>query len=116
MVIGGDGGDLGVGHRDLWVVGRQFEVLLVFLRAVVAAREGEDQRIAALQFAERAYRARVVRESVVREDAARSDVRTHKTHAHTQRRPVAPVKPLADTLADRGREGLLTIIKWFTVA
>ena len=36
-------------------------------------------------------------------------------HARTKRRPVAPVKPLAGTLAV-GAEGLLTIIKWVTVA
>ena len=49
MVVGGDSGDLGVGHCDLRVVGRQLEVLLVLFRAVVAAREREDQRIAALE-------------------------------------------------------------------
>jgi len=38
-------------------MGGQLEVLLVFFRAVVAAREREDQRIAALELAERADRA-----------------------------------------------------------
>jgi hypothetical protein len=42
VVVGGDGGDLGVGHRDLRVVGRQFEVLLVLFRAVVAARHSRE--------------------------------------------------------------------------
>ena len=77
MVVGGDSGDLGVGHRDLRVAGRQLEVLLVLFRAVVAARQGEDQRIAALKLAQRTHGAGVVRESVIREGAARSDVRTH---------------------------------------
>src|SRR3954470_5863236 len=44
---GGDRGDPGVGHVDLRVVRREIEVLLVLLRAVVAAREREDQRIVA---------------------------------------------------------------------
>src|SRR5271166_3591738 len=81
MVVGGDSGDLGVGHRDLRVVGRQLEVLLVLFGAVVAARQGEDQRIAALKLAELAHRTGVVRESVIRKDAARSDVRTHRMTA-----------------------------------
>src|SRR5215831_9751295 len=57
VLVGGDRGDLGVGHRDLRVVGRQFRVLLVLLRAVVPAGEGEDQRVGTLQIAERAGRA-----------------------------------------------------------
>ena len=81
MVVGSDGGDLRVGHRDLGVVGRQLEVLLVLFRAVVAARQGEDQRITALKLAERTHRAGVVRKSVIREDAARADVRTHRMTA-----------------------------------
>src|ERR1700724_1647505 len=77
MVVGGDGDDLGVGHRDLRVVGRQFQVLLMLFGAVVAARQGKDQRIAALQLAEPAHRAGVIRESVIGEGAAGPDVRTH---------------------------------------
>jgi hypothetical protein len=41
MIVGGDRGDrgdLGVGHRDLRVVSRQLEMLLVLFGAVVAAR------------------------------------------------------------------------------
>ena len=48
MVIGGDRGDLGVGHRDLGVERGEFQMLLVLLRAVVAARKRQDQRIIAL--------------------------------------------------------------------
>ena len=51
MIVGGDGGHLGVGHRDLRIVSRQLEVLLVLFRAVVATSQGEDQRIAALKLA-----------------------------------------------------------------
>jgi len=51
MIIGGDGGDLGVSHRDLGVVGRQLKMLLVLCGAVVAPRQSEDQRIAALKLA-----------------------------------------------------------------
>src|SRR6266516_6644764 len=77
MIVGGDGGDLGVGHRHLRVVSRQLQVLLVLLGTVVAARQGQDQRITALKLAERPHRPGVVGESVIREDAARPDVRTH---------------------------------------
>jgi hypothetical protein len=71
MIVGGDSGDLRVGHRDLRVVGRQLEVLLVLFGAIVAACQGEDQRIAALELAERTDGAGVIRESVIGEDAAR---------------------------------------------
>ena len=50
----------------------------MLLGAVVATRQGEDQRIAALELAERTHRAGLVRESIIREDAARPDVRTHR--------------------------------------
>src|ERR1700759_4457174 len=52
-------------------------MLMVLLRAVVAARECEDQRIVALQLAQLARRFLVVRQLVVRELAARDDVRAH---------------------------------------
>src|SRR5580704_1256376 len=81
MVVGGDRGDLGVGHRDLRVVGRHLEVLLVLFGAVVAARQREDQRIAALNLAEGTLRPGVIRKSVVRKDAARPDIRTHRATA-----------------------------------
>jgi hypothetical protein len=60
VLVGRDRGDLGVGDGDLRVVRREFQVLLVVFRAVVAAGERQDQRIAALQFAERADGAGVV--------------------------------------------------------
>src|SRR6266567_6646434 len=92
MVVGSDSGDLGVGHRDLRVVGCQLEVLLVLFRAVVAARQGEDQRITALKLAELAHRPGVIRESVIREDAARPDVRTHRmTASHSLECPTCMV-------------------------
>ena len=52
VLVGRDGGDPGVGHRDLRVEGGELEMLLVLLRAVVAAGEGEDQRVVALDLAE----------------------------------------------------------------
>jgi hypothetical protein len=90
MVVGGDGGRLGVGHRDLRVGGRQLEVLLVLFGAVVAPRQGEDERIAAPELAERTHRAEVIGEGVIREDTARSDVRTHSTHTRTRAVPSRP--------------------------
>jgi hypothetical protein len=48
VVVSGDGGDLDVADRDLRIEPSELEVLLVLLRAVVPAREGEDQRILAL--------------------------------------------------------------------
>jgi hypothetical protein len=48
VLVGRDGGDLGVGDRDLRVERGQLEMLLVLLRAVVAARKSEDQRVVAL--------------------------------------------------------------------
>ena len=63
--VGRDRGDLGVGHGDLRIVRGELEVLLVLLRAVVAAREREDQRVVALDLAELAGDAR-------RDRAARS--------------------------------------------
>ena len=52
MGVGRDRDDLRVGHRDLRVESGELQVLLVLLRAVVAAREREDQGIVALQLAE----------------------------------------------------------------
>ena len=53
-------------------------MLLVLLRAVVAAREREDHRIAALDVAELTDGAGVVGQRVVREDASRDDVGAHE--------------------------------------
>ena len=55
----------------------QLQVLLVLFGAVVTAGKREDQRIAALEFAERADGAGVVGQRVVGEDAAGDDVGTH---------------------------------------
>ena len=52
VVVGRDRGDLRVGDRDLRIERGELKVLLVLLRAVVAAREREDQRVVALQLAE----------------------------------------------------------------
>src|SRR5580700_10848785 len=56
-------------------------MLLVLLRAVIAACERENQRVATLNLAELADGAGVVRQGVVREDAAGFDVGTHGWNA-----------------------------------
>src|SRR5271170_2811955 len=116
MIVGGDRGHLGISHRNLRVVGRQLQVLLVLSRAVVAMCQGEDQRVAALKLAERAHRAGVVRKSVIREDAARCDVRSHTTHGRTRGRPVAPLKHTGRTLAGRSRGLLVAATRWWRAA
>ena len=54
VVIGGDRNNLGVCHSDFRIKRGKFQMLLVFLRAVVAARKRQDQGIIALEFAESA--------------------------------------------------------------
>ena len=61
VLVGRDRDDLRVGDGDLRTGRRQLEMLLVLLRAVVAAREGEDHRVAALELAEAADGLGVVR-------------------------------------------------------
>jgi hypothetical protein len=77
VVIGGDGGHLGVSHGDLRIKGGEIQMLLVFLRAVMAARKIQDQRIIALEFAEPARRVRVIGQLVVGKNASRCEVMTH---------------------------------------
>ena len=77
VVVGGDRGDLGVGDGDLRIVRSELQVLLVFLRAVVAPRQCEDQRVVALDLTELAYRVGVVRQRVIGEDPTGFDIRTH---------------------------------------
>ena len=60
VVVGGDRGNLGVCHSNLRIKCGKIQVLLVFLRAVVAARKRQDQGIIALEFAEFARYARVI--------------------------------------------------------
>src|SRR5215203_4647887 len=78
VLVGRDRGDLGVGHRDLRIGRGELEVLLVLLRAVVAAREREDQGIIPLQLAEPSGDARVIRQLVVRKRAAGRDIGAHR--------------------------------------
>ena len=59
----------------------------MLLGAVVAARERDDHRIAALQLAEPADGAGVVGQCVVGEDAADGDVGTHGMTASQVARP-----------------------------
>ena len=77
VVVGRDRGDLGVRHGDLRVERGELQMLLVLLRAVVAAREREDQRVVALQLAEPAWRARVIGQLVVGKGASGRDVSAH---------------------------------------
>ena len=77
VVVGRDRDDLGVGDGDLRIVRSELQVLLVLLRAVVAPRQCEDQRVVALELAELAYRVGVIRQGVVGEDSAGSDVGSH---------------------------------------
>ena len=74
VIVGGDGDDLGVRHGDLWIEQGQFQMLLMFLGAIVAAGEGEDKWVIALQTAELAYRARVVGQFVIGKIASRDNV------------------------------------------
>src|SRR5690348_3361643 len=52
-------------------------MLLVLLRAVVAASEREDERVFPLQLAQPAQRARVIGQLVIGENSSGNDVRTH---------------------------------------
>src|SRR5215207_431828 len=78
MVVGGDRGDLGIGHGDLGIEGGELEVLLVLLWAVVAAREREDEGVVALKLAEPPRDLRMIGQLVVRERAAGRDVGAHR--------------------------------------
>ena len=86
VLVGRDRDDLRVGHGDLRLERRQLEVLLVLLRAVVAAREREDHRIGALQLAELARGVGVIGQLVVGERAAGCDVGAHGTSPFRSRR------------------------------
>src|SRR4051812_11058005 len=52
MVVGRNRRDLRVGDRYLWVERREFQMLLVFLGAVMASSEREDHRVFTLQLTE----------------------------------------------------------------
>jgi hypothetical protein len=77
MCVGRDRGDICVRHRDLGIVRRQLEVLLVLLRAVVTAREREDQGILALDLAELSRNVLVIGQFVVGDGGAGGDVAAH---------------------------------------
>ena len=77
VVIGGDRGNLGVCHCDLRIKRGKVQMLLVFFRAVVAARERQDQGIIALEFAESARCARVIGQLIVRKNPSGYEVRAH---------------------------------------
>ena len=77
MVVGRDRSDLGVRHGDLGVERGELQMLLVLLRAVVAPREREDQRVVALQLAEPARRVRVIGQLVIGKRGSGHHVRSH---------------------------------------
>src|SRR5271168_550159 len=77
VVVGADRDDLRVRDGDLRIERGELQVLLVLFWAVVAAREGEDQRILTLQLAQRALGVRVIWQLVVGKRASRHDVRAH---------------------------------------
>ncbi len=70
VVIGGDRGNLGVCHSDLRIKRGKLQMLLVFFRAVMAARKRQDQGIIALEFAEPARCARVIGQLIVRKNGS----------------------------------------------
>src|SRR4051812_22295883 len=78
MVVGRNGGDLRMRYGDLRIEGGELEMLLMFLRTVVAASEGENQRVLALQLAEPARRRRVVGQLVVGKHRPGDHVGSHQ--------------------------------------
>src|SRR5215213_1343327 len=78
MLVGRDRRDLGVRHGDLGIEGRELEVLLVLLWAVVTASEREDEGVVALKLAEPPRDLRMIGQLVVRERAAGRDVGAHR--------------------------------------
>ena len=74
MIIGGDRDNLGICHSDLRIKRGKLQMLLVFFRAVVAARKRQDQGIIALEFAELARRARMIGQLIVRKNVSGYEV------------------------------------------
>src|SRR5271170_3925141 len=77
VVIGGDGGNLGVCHSNLRIERGKLQMLLVFFRAVVAARERQYQRIIALEFAEPARCAGMIGQLIVGKNFSGYEVMAH---------------------------------------
>jgi hypothetical protein len=77
VVVGGDGHDLSVCDSDLRVERGEFQMLLVFFWAVVAARKRQNQGIVALQLAELAQFVRVIGQFEVRKNSAGHNISTH---------------------------------------
>src|SRR3954467_9095353 len=90
MGVGRDRRHLRVGDGHLWIERGELEVLLVLLRAEVAAREREDQGIVALQLAEPSRDIRVIGQLVVRKRAAGGDVGAHGGAFHLPRSRCPP--------------------------
>src|SRR4051812_18615297 len=77
VVVSGDRSDLCISHCDLGIKRREFQMLLVFLGAVVAARERQDQWIVPLKLAKPAKFPRVIGQLVVRKNTSGRDIVTH---------------------------------------
>src|SRR4029077_6930759 len=97
-------------HVDLGIEGRQLEVLLVLLRAIVAAGEGKDQWIVALDLTETAKCLGMVGQLEVREAGAGLDIGTHGrllfglvTSPSGGRRRSVPMPRRPRRQAERGR-------------
>src|ERR1700733_3057863 len=77
VVIGGDGDNLCVSHGDLRVKCGKLQMLLVFFRAVMAARKRQNQGIIALEFAEPARGVGVIGQLIVRKNVSGYEVIAH---------------------------------------
>ena len=81
MVISGNGDNLGIGDSGFRIVRCELQVLLVFLRTVIASRQRKDHRIVTLELTECANDVGVIRQRVVGEHATWSDVGSHRVTA-----------------------------------
>jgi hypothetical protein len=77
MRVGRDGGQPRAAHTDLRLDRSELKVLMVLLRAVVTARERQDQWVVALDLAQPSDDAILIGELVIRERRTGADVGTH---------------------------------------
>src|SRR6185312_12603343 len=77
VVIGGDGCNLCVSHRDLRVKRSEILMLLVLLGTVIAASQRQDQRVIPLNLTQLADCVRVVGQLVVGKNSSGHNVRSH---------------------------------------
>src|ERR1700728_3920293 len=77
VIVGGDGSNLRVSHRDPRVESGEFQMLVMLLWAIMTAGQCEDERIFALQLAELPHRAGVIGQLVVGENPSRHNIGPH---------------------------------------